>query len=124
MVEASEDERRHKLVLVVEDEFFLAIDLDHALTKAGFKVQGPASTVDQALDLIASKTPNAAVLDVTLGGEKVTPVALMLKSLGVPFVLATASDAAELARHDVFAQVPNLGKPTDMAHLVSVVRDL
>jgi len=38
----------------------------------------------------------------------------------VPFVLASASDAAELARHDVFAKVLNLGKPTDMKRLVEV----
>lgn len=113
-----------RLVLVVEDEVFLAIDLDEALTKAGFEVQGPAGTVDQALALIATRKPHAAVLDVTLGSEKVTPVALLLKSLGVPFVLATASDAAEIARHDVLAEVPNLGKPTNMTHLVSVMRNL
>lgn len=59
-----------------------------------------------------------------VSGEKVTPVALLLKSRGVPFVLASASDPAELARHDVLARVPNLGKPTDMKHLVEVVRPL
>jgi DNA-binding response OmpR family regulator len=85
---------------------------------------GPASSVDQALDLLKSQRPDAAVLDVTLGGEKVTPVAVLLKQWGVPFVLASASDPAELARHDVLANVLNLGKPTDMERLVEVVRSL
>lgn len=124
MGEIVEKEHVRKLVLVVEDEVFLAIDLDDALTNAGFEVQGPASTVDRALDLIASKQPDAAVLDVTLGSEKVTPVAAMLKTLGVPFVLATASDAAEIARHAVFVNVPILSKPTDMTCLVETVRSL
>ena len=124
MVEAAEDVRVRKLVLVVEDELFLALDLDQALTDGGFQVQGPAATVARALDLIANEKPDAAVLDVTLGAEKVTPVAIMLKSLNIPFVLATASDAAELARHDVLAHVPNLGKPTDMSRLVSVIQNL
>ncbi len=73
---------------------------------------------------MSHEKPDAAVLDVTLGGEKVTPVAIMLKSLGVPFVLATASDTAEIARHDVLGHAPNLGKPTDMKRLVSVIRSL
>ncbi len=112
------------IVLVVEDEFFIAIELESVLSRSGFEVLGPASSVDQALDLLKRQRPDAAVLDVTLGSEKVTPVALLLKSWGVPFVLASASDPAELARHDVFAKVPNLGKPTDMKRLVDVVRSL
>jgi hypothetical protein len=61
---------------------------------------------------------------VTLGKEKVTPVALLLRSLEVPFILASASDAAELARHQVLGEVLNLGKPTDLTRLVDVVRGL
>ncbi|MFB2564016.1 response regulator [Rhizobium sp. IMFF44] len=112
------------IVLVVEDEFFIAMELESVLTRSGFKVLGPASSVDQALDLLRNQRPDAAVLDVTLGGGKVTPVAVLLKSWDVPFVLASASDAAELARHDVLAEAPNLGKPTDMKRLVDVVRSL
>ena len=58
---------------------------------------------------------------VTLGRERVTPVALLLKSLGVPFILASASDASDLAPHAVLADAVNLGKPTDMKRLVQVV---
>jgi hypothetical protein len=41
-------------------------------------------------------------------------------------ILDIAGLAAEavLVRHDVFAKVPNLGKPTDMKRLVEVVRSL
>jgi hypothetical protein len=70
------------------------------------------------------RRPDAAVMDVTLVGEKVTPVAILLQSLGIPFVLATASDRAELARHQILAGARNLGKPTDLSHLVDVVREL
>ncbi|AGB75358.1 MULTISPECIES: response regulator [Rhizobium] len=113
-----------RIILVVEDEFFIAMELESVLTRGGFEVLGPANSVHQALELLKSQRPDAAVLDVNLNGEKVTPVALLLRSWGVPFVLASASDPAELARHDVFAKVPNLGKPTDMTRLVEVVRSL
>ena len=124
MSEPENGEIEPQTVLVVEDEFFIAIELESVLTRSGFDVLGPASSVDQALDLLKSQRPDAAVLDVTLGGEKVTPVAVLLKQWGVPFVLASASDPAELARHDVLANVPNLGKPTDMERLVEVVRSV
>jgi len=124
MSEPEKGEVVRRIVLVVEDEFVIAMELESILTRSGFVVLGPASSVDQALDLVKSQRPDAAVLDVTLGGEKVTPVAVLLKAWGVPFVLATGSDVAELARHDVFAKVPNLGKPTDMKRLVDVVRSL
>lgn len=124
MTEPPEDEAERKSVLVVEDEYFIAMELESVLTDAGFKVLGPVGSVDRALELLSKQRPDAAVLDVTLGREKVTPVALLLKSYGVPFVLASANYAEELAAHDVLADAPNLGKPTDMKRLVDVVRSL
>ena len=118
------DNQPAKRILVVEDEVWLAIELEDALREGGFDVIGPAASVRQALTLLNDQRPDAAVLDVTLGGEKVTPVALLLQSIGIPFILASASDAAELARHDCLAHATNLGKPTDLAELVEVVRGL
>ncbi len=108
-------------VLVVEDEFFMALEIKSALTKAGFEVLGPASSVDHALDLLRETKPDAAVLDVDLGGERVTPVALQLKALGVPYVLASAADRSVLAQNPVLAEVRNMDKPTDMRQLVEAV---
>ena len=124
MTQPSEDATGRKQVLVVEDEVLIAMELEDALRDGGFDVLGPAGSVNHALNLLNDERPHAAVLDVTLGREKVTPVALLLKSLGVPFILASASDAAELARHHVLADALNLGKPTDLAQLVEVVRGL
>ncbi len=113
-----------KRILVVEDEVLLAIELEEALREAGFEVLGPAGSVSQALNLLGVSRPDAAVLDVTLNGKKVTPVAMLLNSLGVPFVLASASDERELAGHQVLAGAQNLGKPTDLQRLVVVCRSL
>lgn len=111
-------------VLVVEDEIFIAMEVDDVLTESGFRVLGPAASVEQALDLIADERPGLAVLDFNLGREKVTPVALALKSLGVPFVLTSASGASELARYSVLDGVANLGKPTDLTQLVNTLKSL
>lgn len=73
---------------------------------------GPASSIDHALELLRDTKPDAAVLDIDLRGERVTPVALHLKALGVPFVLASAADPAALAQHPLLAEARNIGKPT------------
>jgi len=125
MHQPAEDEAERRFrVLVVEDEVFIAMELASALRAAGFEVMGPVGSVDDALDLIGDVQPDAALLDVNLGGERVTPVALKLKSLEVPYLLASASTAEELAGDEVLASVSNLGKPTNLNQLVKAMRAL
>lgn len=123
MTQPSADEIQRKCVLVVEDEFLIALEVKRALINNGFDVLGPAASVDRALDFLADHRPDAAVLDVNLGTEKVTPVAYLLKSLSVPYILATANDADEIAGHEILADVPNIGKPTDMKRLIEVLQN-
>ena len=85
-----------RLVLVVEDEFLIAMDLELLLQRHGWRVLGPAATVDEALRLLARRERPVALLDVNLRGELVTPVAEELRARGVPFVLASAYDGHEL----------------------------
>jgi two-component system, response regulator PdtaR len=42
----------HGLVLVVEDEFLIALDLEALLREHGWRVLGPAATVAEALRLL------------------------------------------------------------------------
>ena len=46
-----------RLVLVVEDEFLIAMDLELLLHRHGWRVLGPAATVAEALRLLAGKRP-------------------------------------------------------------------
>ena len=107
------------LVLVVEDEFLLAMGLQLLLEQHGFRVLGPAATVAEALRLLNVERPDAAMLDVNLRGEMVTPVAGRLRAMGVPFVLASAYDGAELTGE--LAGALNLGKPTNERHLLAAL---
>jgi DNA-binding response OmpR family regulator len=85
---------RRLAVLVVEDELFIGLELKACLEDAGFLVLGPAGSVRDALNLITKRRPDAAVLDVNLGREKVTPVADRLNLLDVPFVIANSPTLA------------------------------
>ena len=84
---------RDKRILVVEDEAIVAMLVEDELTNAGAIVIGPASSVEEALQLIEGTASDgglsAAVLDIHLDGERVSPVADRLAALGVPFLFAT-----------------------------------
>ena len=115
------DRPRGRLVLVVEDEFLIAWDLEQLLERHGWRVLGPAATVAQALHLLdGGSQPAVALLDVNLRGELVTPVAAVLRARGVPFVLASAYDRLDLVA-PALAGAPNVGKPTDEARLLAAL---
>ncbi len=109
-----------RLVLVVEDEFLVALDLERLLRRHGWRVLGPAATVAAALRLLRGATPDVALLDVNLGGELVTLVAQELRARGVPFVLASAYDGHELGVV-ALAKAPSVGKPTDERRLLAAL---
>src|SRR5262249_477527 len=83
----------HNGVLVVEDDYLVAMDIVRALERAGAEVIGPAPAVEAALDALEQTAPDGAILDINLGGEMAFPVADALLARGVPFVFATGYDA-------------------------------
>jgi PAS domain S-box-containing protein len=110
-------------VLVVEDEALTAMALQQLLEDAGYIVLGPVGRVEDALDLLRSGPPDAAVLDVNLFGATVDPVAAMLKDMGVPFLFCTGyhSGATAGALHP---NAPVLGKPVNANNLLNAVSGL
>ena len=108
-------------MLVVEDEFLIAMDLELLLRRHRWRVLGPAATVAAALRLLRQgETPDVALLDVNLRGELVTPVAAALRARGVPFVLASAYHVPALAAA-ALAGALNVGKPTDERRLLAAL---
>ena len=84
-------------ILVAEDEYFLATDLNRELRRAGATVGGPVASVERAMALIESAPRiDGAILDINLGGEMAFPVADALRARGVPFVFATGYDQATI----------------------------
>lgn len=109
-------------LLLVEDDYLVAAILSQEFEDAGAEVVGPAPTVAAALDLLAAGSiVDAAVLDVSLGGEKVWPVADALQARGVPFVFATGYDAAVILPR--YAGVPRCEKPVDVIGVVRALFD-
>lgn len=90
---------RERRILAVEDEYYLAMDLERDLTTAGATVLGPVPSVEKALALIASEPRiDAAVLDINLGGDMSFPVADVLVARGIPFVITTGYVDGDLTK--------------------------
>ena len=76
-------------VLLVEDSMLIALDTEDCLSDLGVETIDVESSVATALDAIAKKQPDLAILDYNLGKESSERVAEELARLGVPFWLAT-----------------------------------
>lgn len=109
-----------RLILIVEDDFFVVQELQSAVEEIGAGIEGPAADVASALKLIASgRKLDGAVLDINLQGEMVFPVAEELARRGVPFVFSTGYDRTIVP--EVFGEVPQCEKPLDADRVISTL---
>ena len=105
-------EQNEKL-LVVEDTFLIAMQLQIDLKSLGYSVAGPAPSVERALKLLDREKIKAAVLDVHLGNEDSIPIANKLTELKIPFLFITgfervAVDSKEFDSHILLRKPINL----------------
>ncbi len=110
-------------ILLVEDEFLIAMQIETILRAAGWRVIGSAGTLSSAVSLARKSPCDAAVLDVNLRGERVDEVADILCERGVPFLFVSGYGRGNLpaAFRD---SVQFLAKPFSDRTLLAAVRDL
>ncbi|MGN2242125.1 response regulator [Frateuria sp. GZRR33] len=79
------------LVLIAEDNSLLAFMLEDALTAHGHRVLGPALSVEDALELVATDRPALALVDVDLEGPRsgIDLVRELHECYGIPSLFAT-----------------------------------
>lgn len=106
----SDQSGRPAAVLVVEDDPIIAIDFEDRLLGFGVTSVRTVGSVTQALDAIASRAPDFALLDVELIRETSFAVAERLLALEIPFVFVTGY-GAEARIPPQFAGHPRLQKP-------------
>jgi len=107
-------------VLIVEDDPLLRLDLEDTLARLGVKTVRSAASAAVALQMIAEREPDLALLDVGLVQENSFAIAERLAALGIPFVFVTGYGAGTVP--DVFADRPRLTKPWSTAMLQTVLR--
>ena len=112
----------NRQLLVVEDEFLLADPLVRGLEAAGAWVIGPAPTEGRALALLEGTTPDAAILDIYLRGDRSHAVANALADRGIPFVFLSGQMARNVPSR--FADVPFFEKPYDIRLLIPALAEI
>ena len=101
---------RDRHILVVEDEYLIAMNLQDGLENAGSVVLGPVPSVEKAIKKIESEPHiDAAVLDVNLGGALAYPVADLLVARKIPFVFTSGYEDNVLRSR--YSGVKNCPKP-------------
>jgi len=86
-------------VLIVEDEFIIAEDIQRTLLFCGYKVFGVAYSYEQALDLLKQGKPDIVLLDITLDHQRSGLVLgkMLSSELQIPYVYVTShADAGTL----------------------------
>jgi len=107
-------------VLVVDDEWLSAYEVERLVHKLDCVVMGPATSVNAALDLVADDPPDLALLDVHLNGTLVTPLVETLRARKVPYVLVTSYSPQDLVEVGL-AAAPVVRKPPGEARLTQAI---
>ena len=107
-------------VLVVEDETLIAVMIEDILRAMECEIVGPTGKLETALQLVRDVAFDVAILDVTIRGGKVYPVAEQLLARGIPFVLA--SGYGDWALPPLLQDQRRLTKPFSAAALEEQVR--
>ena len=117
---ASNPEIAQPTVLVVEDEFLIALDLSETVRDLGYRVEGPYAGTDHALIAVDQHLPDVAILDVMTADGEVFPLADMLSQKGVPIIF----HSGHVAESDVCTRYPNAiacAKPCPPDHLIKMI---
>jgi CheY-like chemotaxis protein len=96
-------------ILVVEDELMIRMLLDGMLEDLGYTMAAEAGAIDEAMALAKQAEFDAAILDVNLNGQPITPVVEILIERGLPFVFATGYGQRGVP--EAYRNNPTLQKP-------------
>ena len=109
-------------ILLVEDSFFILMELESALLDAGVEAVC-CRTVGEALSTLEAQSVSAAVLDVQLDRETSEAVADRLTKRGIPFLFYTGQlESAPM--QDAWPDCKIISKPAPRETIVAAVADL
>lgn len=97
-----------KSILIVEEEFRIALDLQDTLVRAGYSDTNLCTSRAEALRSLSIRTPTVALLDVQLMDGSSADIAMERETRGVPFIVCSAWGKSEVP--EVFRQ--NSGFPS------------
>jgi DNA-binding NarL/FixJ family response regulator len=111
-------------ILIVEDDFLVASEMENALIEAGFEIAAVASSAEEALELAREHRPILAVMDVHLASRRdgVEAALELFSDHGIRCIFATAhSDMDTRRRAEAALPLGWIAKPYTMSSLVALV---
>lgn len=110
-------------ILLCEDEFLIALDLEEDIREAGAEVFASARSQKQALKLIEQGSPDAALLDLELSDGACIQLAHTLSERQIPFAIISAC-ARPLRPPAPLAEAPWFLKPVAFEDMVDTLSDI
>lgn len=104
---------------VIEDEYFVLLDIRDALTRIGCEVVHAAGSLSEAVLWSRKVKADFAVIDVNIKGEKVYPAAEILRERGMPFIFCSGYDHEHLAPE--WMDYPSIQKPFSVDELAAAL---
>src|ERR1051326_3000474 len=111
-------------ILIVEDDYLVALQFENALTEAVFDVVDIASTAEEAIQLVSDHRAELVLMDVRLAGPRdgIQAATEILDRFGVRSIFISAfSEATTRARADRANPIAWLAKPVAGRKLVNTV---
>lgn len=111
-------------VLVVEDEFFLAVQIEEWLLENGLDVVDVVHTADEAVAVAVAERPDLVIMDIRLASESdgISAAVAILERTGIRCIFATAyADAATRERGEKARPFAWLRKPFTVEALLGFV---
>lgn len=107
-------------VLIVEDEWLIVGMIESIIAPAGFDVVGKCGSVEKAIGAIAAGEAEIVILDTVLRGRSSAPIARLLCSKGIPYVVVSGSAQNHLDDFDNCK--PFVAKPIRADALLSALQ--
>ena len=112
-------------ILIVEDDGIIAEDLNSLLYEKGYTIIGVAHNGSDALDILANRTPDLALLDINLGnGISGLDVAKVIhEKFKIPYIFLTSFDDEQtLEQAQSFGPYGYIVKPYQERTLLTTIK--
>jgi two-component system, response regulator PdtaR len=114
-------------VLLVEDDYFVSLEIEHQLILAGFDVVGVATTAEEAVGIARGRHPELVIMDVRLSGPRngIDAAIELMDEYGIHSIFATAHD--DIGTRSRAARAEPLGwiqKPYVPAQLIEMINSV
>ena len=112
-------------ILIVEDDYLVAMEAEVAVVEAGFEAAGIANSAEEAVRLAKSERPTLVVMDIRLIGKRdgIDAALEIFQETGVRCIFATAHHTlATRTRAAPTAPLGWLPKPYSMEDLIDMIK--